>query len=621
MIWSYLNDKADTQHPRPDKRLLRPLTQREEATGGTTATTSGATAVSRSASASVASVLASSRPRASINLFNVGTQDQLPNQLVSHMRLLFDVLSIDPQAISDRLCPVRLSTGQCVVLVLKEYAQDDQTHAIVYALQQHALTLLDPPIVVATPSLLGALNRQLRKVAHPVNEGSEHDGKLNRNARHVLFAILDDLIKWGIEHCASDVHLHANPKQNKTTVHFTVSGAYIQPAEFEQMTAQVMLELLGVIWMSVQGGNGAVFDPHREQQGRLTRLIDGQSVLLRWASIASDHGPCVCLRILGNQMLSDVPALETLGYLPDQLQALRKSRLSDAGAVVLAGLVGSGKSTTLACLLRELPGHRKLMTLEDPVEYTISQALQCSVAGALDEDLHTAFDRKLKAIKRSAVQDLLIGEIRDQTGGRALSDLLLAGVNVYTTVHACSALQIVNRLTSDFIGVPRSILAMPGMLKLLVYQALLPKLCPHCRLSAEQWLATDTQECALGIQRTASWSHDWLIQWCTQTQIPLKKLYFRNPHGCAHCLSLQGSQSAGYVGRTVVAEIIDPARVVGFTQAIESGSMSQLLALVDPHSERSYRYKTVLDTGLIKVAAGEIDPREIERRLGGHIAL
>lgn len=547
-----------------------------------------------------------------VTLSKVGIQEDLPTQSVDNIKLLFGMLSIDPQGLSDHMCPARLVSGKCLVLVAQENAQDDQTHATVQLLKSHGLPLFEPPIVVVTPSFLGALNRNLRNLNKGQSEGEQHNSK----ARHVLFAILDDLVKWGLNHGASDLHLNVNPKKRQSSVRFTVAGLYVTPPDFQDMTAQVMLELLGVIWMSVQGGNGAVFDPHREQQGRLSRLIAGQTVLLRWASIATDSGPSVCLRLLGNQALSDLPTLEKLGYFSDQIQALRRSRLSDGGAVIFAGLVGSGKSTTLAALLRELPLDRKLITLEDPVEYSIENALQCSVAGALDEDTNTTFDRKLKAIKRSAVQDLLIGEIRDQAGGRAFADLLLAGVNVYTTVHAASALQILNRLASNFIGVPRSVLAMPGMLKLLVYQALLPRLCVVCRLTAEDWLAQPIHQCALGFTQDCDSAFKWLTKWCEHEQVVIKDLRFRNPSGCMQCLKQQGVYGAGYAGRTVVAEIIEPMRIKGFAQAIEAESMTQLIQLIYHDAGLMQINQRVRQRSLQRATQGDLDPREIERRFG-----
>ncbi len=93
-----------------------------------------------------------------VTLSKVGVQEDLPSQSVDHIKLLFGLLSIDPQGLSDHMCPVQLVSGECLVLVSKENAQDDQTHATVQLLKSHSLPLFEPPIVVVTPSFLGALN-------------------------------------------------------------------------------------------------------------------------------------------------------------------------------------------------------------------------------------------------------------------------------------------------------------------------------------------------------------------------------------------------------------------------------------------------------------------------------
>src|SRR5690606_16973380 len=120
--------------------------------------------------------------------------------------------------------------------------------------------------------------------------------------------------------------------------------------------------------------------------------------------------------------------------------------------------------------------------IEDPVEYRIPGAIQNTVVRDLDANAQDAFAAKLRAIKRAAMNDVLLGEIRDDETGRAFMDLVGSGVNVYTTVHASSASLIPARLASDFIRVSPDFLATPGMLKLLVYQALMPVLCARCAL-------------------------------------------------------------------------------------------------------------------------------------------
>ncbi|WP_350494903.1 ATPase, T2SS/T4P/T4SS family [Neopusillimonas aromaticivorans] len=82
--------------------------------------------------------------------------------------------------------------------------------------------------------------------------------------------------------------------------------------------------------------------------------------------------------------------------------------------------------------------------------------------------------------------DVLLGEVRDRETGEAFMDLASSGVNVYTTTHAPSALLVAERLASSVIGVSRDFLATPGILKLVVYQALMPCLCAYCSLDSGQ---------------------------------------------------------------------------------------------------------------------------------------
>ena len=173
------------------------------------------------------------------------------------------------------------------------------------------------------------------------------------------------------------------------------------------------------------------------------------------ASLAADRGPSVCLRFLSRDAESGPATLDGLGYRADQVARFERVLKSEGGALVFAGTVGSGKSTTLATLIRTLPAHRKIITLEEPVEYRIDRAVQNTIGRDLDQQAHGRYAAKLRTLKRSAMTDVLLGEIRDAESGLAFMDLAGSGVNVYTTVHAPSARAIVDRLASDFIAVPR----------------------------------------------------------------------------------------------------------------------------------------------------------------------
>ena len=342
--------------------------------------------------------------------------------------------------------------------------------------------------------------------------------------------------------------------------------------------------------------------------------------MIRWASLATDVGPSVCLRLLPLESGASSPTFSELGYLPSQIEALETARLSQGGAIILAGTVGSGKSTTIASLLRSIPSHRKVITLEDPVEYAIPNALQNTVARSVHDVGLTAFDRKLKAIKRSAMSDLLIGEIRDQAAGRAFVDLAATGVSLYTTVHAGSALLIPERLCSSFIGIPRDFLTAPGVLKLLVYQVLLREVCPHCALSFEQFLCTSVLSCARNMNRSVSWWRTWASDVERTFCIPSTMLRFCNAVGCDYCQS-DIPTDAGTKGRTVVAEMLSAAQDAEIFSLLGRGDQGALHRRLLTRTKTSctdaeMQGKSALECALYKMSIGQIDPREIETYFG-----
>ncbi len=330
-----------------------------------------------------------------------------------------------------------------------------------------------------------------------------------------------------------------------------------------------------------------------EQQGSLLRRVDGRAYTLRWASLAADRGPSVCLRFLSRDAASGAVSLDKLGYRADQIARFERVLKSEGGALVFAGTVGSGKSTTLATLIRSLPAHRKIITLEEPVEYRIDRAVQNTIGRDLDQQAHGRYAAKLRTLKRSAMTDVLLGEIRDAESGLAFMDLAGSGVNVYTTVHAPSARAIVDRLASDFIAVPRDFLVTPGILKLLVYQALLPRLCPDCAVPASP-AALVRQQPESGIDHWRRW-----LGWIGQAwDIDPSGLRLRNPDGCAHCRRTALPELFGYDGRTVAAECLEPGL---------PGAGSGDGHVPDPQA-------SAMAHAMEKAVAGQVDPRDVEVR-------
>lgn len=489
---------------------------------------------------------------------------------------------LDADALAGRLCPVMLDDGTVAIFSLAEHVGSDQAdelaRRILAAGHQPARS---PRYVLAAPLLLAIARKQITAATL-----ADRTGLRLVQSSTALADAFQDLLDWGVRHGASDIHLNVHLHESESEVKYTVAGRYLAPERFQRMPTSTLMDMLSVAWMDIRGGNGAVFDPSIEQQGSMARMAHGRNIVLRWSSMAADAGPSVCLRILDREKAAPSSSLDRLGYLPEQLQLIRRVMISEGGAVIFAGSVGSGKSTTLASLIAGLPPERKVITLEDPVEYLIPGSIQNTVTRDLDARTQGSFSSKLRALKRSAMADVLLGEIRDRETGLAFMDLASSGVNVYTTVHAPSAASIPDRLASDFIGVSRDFLASAGMLKLLVFQALVPVLCSHCALPASRLV--DDRSLAEDAYRTRDEWADWLALIHDLYGSPAT-LRVRNPHGCDRCKASQAQALNGYAGRTVAAELIEPA--------------------VSPLPQRS-----AMDSAMLKAFRGEVDPRDIERR-------
>lgn len=524
----------------------------------------------------------------------------------------------DLAALSGRVCPVLLEDGRAALFALADYVDGDQADELARMLLRRGLRMAQPQRYVLAPSLLLTVARGQLPGTLAERAGMPASG-VRRSALASMFA---EFVRWGVRAGASDLHINVDERGSRSQVRYTINGAYVAPDCFEGIAASTLLEVLAVAWMDVRGGNGAVFDPRIEQQGRIVMQVDGASFTLRWASLAVDTGPSVCLRLLRLDTPDGAGTLSELGYLPSQERALQVAREREGGAIVIAGIVGSGKSTTLATLMRGIDPARKVITLEDPVEYLIGNALQNTVGRSLEAEPQHPFDAKLRTIKRSAMNDLLIGEVRDHETGRAFMDLAGSGASVYTTTHTGSALMIPERLASDFIGVSRDFLATPGVLKLLAYQMLLPRLCPACALPVDAlWREVGPRDEHTHHERPA-W-RAWADEFGRIFDADPGRLRVRNPAGCPACVrpGLERMALSGCVGRTVVAELFEPtddAVLLDCIRRRDNPALMRHLAGLPraSASDADMTGKPVSLCAVYKALQGEIDARMLARQFG-----
>lgn len=431
-----------------------------------------------------------------------------------------------------------------------------------------------------------------------------------------------ELVAWAVEHGASDLHLHIDHEAIQSRVSVSIDGHYLTP-ESLAMPTERMTEMVNVAWHDVRGGNGIMFDPTREQQAKLLETVNGKEFLLRWGSFVSDRGPSITLRILDNSNELTMRDLDGLGYLPSQIAQIERALISLGGAVIMGGVPGAGKSVLLFQIVGRVPGTRKVMTIEDPVELRLPHALQASVSRSIDGSDHDQIHAKLMAIKRAAASDVLFGEIRDRLSGAALQDILQSGSNAYTTVHATSGIAIPKRLASVQIGIPTDVLAAPRMLKLLGYQALIPVLC-DCKLPATSLLSGGLD--AGGIRREGEWWQRYLDRIERLYKFGSERLKIRNPEGCPHCRKRGLPGLYGYNGRTAAAEFFEPGLDSDALAAIAQGNELRLSQIYRSYRTAGYDDpnmdgKLAMECAVYRMSLGEIDPRDIEPKFQSFAAV
>lgn len=285
--------------------------------------------------------------------------------------------------------------------------------------------------------------------------------------------------------------------------------------------------------------------------------------------------------------------LSLIGYTEDQATEIMEMIGGGSGIVLIVGPTNSGKSTTMQSAVdavREIRGRTiKVSTIENPVEYEMVGA--CQMAASSEE-----FDKYLKASLRQDPDVVVVGEIRDQLAAETTKNLVLAGHKIFSTLHVYEAPAAFSRLMQ--LGVSRGLISMPGFISGIVYQRLVPVVCPHCSYRykdiAGNGMLSEALERRLG--RTINVDED--------------DVRFIRDGGCEHCDFL------GVVGRTPCAEVLKPdSHYLDLVRREDDAGakeywLSQLGARIGLNSS-----PTALSHAKFKMRQGLVDARDVESEL------
>jgi len=498
----------------------------------------------------------------------IGLQMNIPCVNLSTYQIQPEALQVIPESMARKYNVIPLAIAEDTLQVAMAEADDV---LILEALAARARMRIEPAVAPADEireavdrsyKAYGEIQAHLNHVAPAPETGERISAEAVAEAPVVR--ALDLLINEAIKNRASDIHIE--PEEDRLQVRYRIDGVLHDTMSLPLSAHPPLISRLKIM------ANMNIAD-HRPQDGQFSMKLRDREVDVRVATIYTTYGEMGVLRILDKSF--STLALAELGFLPSNLQQYEQMLKSPFGMILISGPTGSGKTTTLYASVNHLDcKSRKIITVEDPVEYRfkgISQ-IQVSPRGGL------TFATGLRAIMRHDPDVILVGEIRDSETAEIAVQAALTGHLVLSSVHANNTVGAMFRLLDLGVGAFLVSSALIG----IIAQRMVRRVCPSCRTHlpapAEGQLAYDKE---LDEERTE----------------------FSYGSGCNSCAN------TGYLGRTAVFEILSMSEKIR-RLLLTGASSGQLMSQAKKEGMAS-----MWRDGMLKVKAGITTPDEVLRNV------
>ncbi|MBI3317258.1 MAG: type II/IV secretion system protein [Candidatus Omnitrophica bacterium] len=310
-------------------------------------------------------------------------------------------------------------------------------------------------------AVMDELMEQETVIASETAEAETLDGEIKVAS---LPALVNELLMDSLKHRASDIHIE--PFEKSFRIRYRVDG-YLMKANLPQGIEKVAAHFVSRVKIMAKLDIG---EKRLPQDGRIKVKTKSGEFDLRVSILPSTYGEAVVIRILKPL---DFLSLEELGMSPPMLEKIRKFCQKPHGMMLVTGPTGSGKTTTLYACLREVNQmDRKIITIEDPVEYKVPGIIQMQVNPKID----FTFSRALRSMLRHDPDILMVGEIRDKETAEIAIRSALTGHLVFSTLHTNDAPSAVTRLVE--MGIEPYLVA--SSVEAVLAQRLVRKRCEPC---------------------------------------------------------------------------------------------------------------------------------------------
>jgi type IV pilus assembly protein PilB len=416
----------------------------------------------------------------------------------------------------------------------------------------------------ALDSMIQEITRGEVEIATPQGDIATGGEALTVEGDAPLIRLVNQLIIDGFKMRASDIHLE--PLAKRFRLRYRIDGMM-----HEVKSPPKRLQPAIIARLKIQS-NMSIAEHRIPQDGRIQTNVGGKLIDLRVSCLPTQHGESIVMRILDKEGLR--VGLAELGFLSDDQAVIEKLISLPDGILLVTGPTGSGKTTTLySCLHFINRPDRKIITVEDPVEYILAGINQVQV----NELVGLTFGGALRSILRQAPNVIMIGEIRDMETASIAINASLTGHLVFSTLHTNDAPGAVTRLID--IGVKPFLVA--SSTRALMAQRLVRKICKKCGAPTTP---AENELKALGIDSE---------QAATAT--------FRKGKGCDNC---SGTGCRGRMGIFEIFVVDDEARKLIYDKVPTSVLRSRA---------REMGMRTLREDGVRKVLAGMTTADEVIR--------
>lgn len=478
------------------------------------------------------------------------------------------------QAERYKAIPIRIESGRLMLATadpLNLDAIDALREVVDYRIK--LLVASESQIQKALTKYYGASLESVAAVLEDLNEAELSQYRTSYNISEVssiapesmaneapIIRLVNTIIAGAVKVSASDIHLE--PFEDEIKVRYRVDGVL-------QETHAPPANLYPAVVSRIKLMAGMDITEHRvPQDGRIRLRLSHRDLDLRVAVVPTLHGEEIVLRILNRESL--MLGLEQLGLSPENMIRFSKLITKPHGMILVTGPTGSGKTTTLYAALQKLnDASRKIITIEDPVEYQIKGINQVQV----NPKLEFSFAQGLRTLVRHDPDIILVGEIRDRETAEVAIQSALTGHLVFATLHTNDAPSAFTRLVD--MGIEEFLVA--STVHGVLAQRLVRKICRHCQ---EPYQPTPT-ECELAGDIAA--------------------------HGLLHGRGCDNCNYVGYRGQIGIFELLVASEET--ERLIMERSSSEKIRKAAIHQGMS----TLRDDGLKKVKAGTTTLAEILR--------